>query len=402
MTLLHTCARATSFPALTEVLRARAAQVTDWTALVAEAESQALAPLVFHHLDAFADLCPAEARRSLRLLYLRHRHRNTILGQTLAEALGVLHGASINVLILKGAALCQTIYGDHGLRPMRDIDLLVSKEQGERAQEVLIGLGFTESSAPRPLDHFHLPSLHKSVEGIAVCIELHTDLFPHCPPYYRHADFDELAEQSLTLHIGDQQAACLGHTDMLWHLFEHGLHMPLTYEPFKLLAVADIITLVESKHAVIDWQRLDQENPHIRRALPNLHFISPWQDHLHVLVGHRRGIPPKAVGQPFTGWPHLRLSEQRQRGLVAILKETFLPPEWWCRIYYGFSQRTAYLRCIAGRHPRHIWWWIKLYSSYLLAESTPHDRQGGLPRRGRLATVCDFTMVLLRKLTKMR
>jgi Uncharacterised nucleotidyltransferase len=398
MTLLHTCARATSYPALTEVLRARAAQVTDWTTLVAEAESQGIAPLVYHHLKAFGDLCPAEARRSLRLLYLRHRHKNTILGQTLAEALGSLHGAGINVLILKGASLCQTIYGDHGLRPMRDIDLLVSKEQGERAQEVLIGLGFTESSAPRPHDHFHLPSLHKSVECIAVCIELHTDLFPRCPPYYRHADFDELAGRSLQLQINGQSAACLGHTDMLWHLFEHGLHMPLTYEPFKLIAVADIITLVESKHAEIDWQRLDKENPHIRKALPNLHFISPWQEHAHGLVGHGRYTPPKAVGQPFSGWPHLRLSEQRQRGLAAILKETFLPPEWWARTYYGCSSRWTYLCCIVSEHPRHIWWWAKLYASFLLPESPPSPQKGGLPCRSRLTALSTIAMALLNKL----
>jgi hypothetical protein len=189
---------------------------------------------------------------------------------------------------------------------------------------------------------------------------------------------------------------------MLWHLFEHGLHMPLTYEPFKLLAVADIITLVESKHAEIDWQRLDQENPHIRRALPSLHFISPWQAHLQAVVGYRPSRPPKAVGQPFTGWPHLRLSEQRHRGLAAILKETFLPPEWWCRTYYGLSQKTAYLRCLMGRHPRHVWWWINLYSSFLVAERSPYKHQVRIPHRGNFATLSNIALALFTKLKKFR
>jgi hypothetical protein len=398
MTLLHTCARATSFPALTEELRSRAAQVIDWAALVAEAESQGLAPLVYHHLGAFGDLCPTEAKRSLRLLYLRHLHRNTILIQTLTETLGALTDAGINVLVLKGAALCQTIYADHGLRPMRDIDLLVSKDQGTPAQKALIALGFTESSAPRPLDHFHLPSLHKTVDGVAVCIELHTDLFPRCPPYYRHADFDELAHRSFNLQVGGQACTCLNHTDMLWHLFEHGLHMPLTYEPFKLIAVADIITLVESKHAEIDWQRLDKENPHIRKALPYLHFISPWQEHVHGLVGYDRCTPPKKVGQPFSGWPHLRLSEQRYRGLAAILKETFLPPEWWARTYYGCSSRWAYMCCIVGKHPRHIWWWARLYVSFLLPAQPPTTSEERWPHRDHLSVLPAIAMALLKKL----
>jgi hypothetical protein len=236
-----------------------------------------------------------------------------------------------------------------------------------------------------------------------VCIELHTDLFPHCPPYYRHADFGELAGRSLQLQINGQPTACLGHTDMLWHLFEHGLHMPLTYEPFKLIAVADIITLVESKHAEIDWQRLDKENPHIRRALPNLHFISPWHEHVHGHIGYVSSTPPKSVGLPFSGWPHLRLSEQDHRGLAAILKETFLPPEWWCRTYYGFSQRAVYLCCIAGRHPRHIWWWVKLYSNYLVNENTPHDHQECGPHRGRLVTTVNaIALLLLNKFKSVR
>jgi hypothetical protein len=62
--------------------------------------------------------------------------------------------ADIAVLPLKGAVLAEQYYGEPGLRPMADIDLLVRPEQASRLDAVMAGLGFTlAEETPRHRDY---------------------------------------------------------------------------------------------------------------------------------------------------------------------------------------------------------------------------------------------------------
>ncbi|KAB2888884.1 MAG: nucleotidyltransferase family protein [Desulfobulbaceae bacterium] len=365
--LLQLCARATKHPQLNERIIPCCAAVTDWDAVLAEAERHGMAPLLHWHLSPLADSCPSQVKMALRLLYLRHRNANAVYAEVLREVTELFVNAGIDALVLKGAALCHTLYPEPGLRPMRDIDLLVRKEQGRQAQDLLIAAGFVESKSPRPDDHFHLPSLHRKERDVPVCIELHTGLFPDCPPYYTQIAFDELLVRSRQFDLNGVTASSLGDEDMLWHVFEHGLHMPLTYEPYKLISAADIITLVEMRLEALDWGRLAKIAPTLAAALPLLHQLSPWQKEVLEKFGWQPGTPFADAGEPFTGWPHLRLAEQRDRSLPAIVRATFAPPQWWCRMYYGISSWRELLACRLVRHPAHIWWWARLYSSFTVS-----------------------------------
>jgi hypothetical protein len=382
--LLHLCARATTFPELKAKLIAGCTEINGWDALLVEAERQGLGPLLHYHLHDLGDSCPEHFRRSARLLLLRHRHVNTIYSRVLHEVLELLHKAGIDALVLKGAALSHTIYPEIGLRPMRDIDLLVRKEQSRQAQDILISTGFTESTAPRPEDHFHLPSLHKKVQQVSVCIELHHGLFPDCPPYYRKVDFDTLFDRAIQIDLSGTTAYCPGNEDMLWHIFEHGLHMPLTYEPFKLIAVADIVTLVETKHEEIDWQKMRKLCPNILTALPLLHHLTPWREQILSRFSWKTQPVPAGVGEPFRGWPHLHLRELKGTGFFTILRSTLLPPEWWFTIYYGVEGCWDWCVYRWFSHPRHVFWWVRLYASFLDAEQLPGRKNTIVMRIGRL------------------
>jgi hypothetical protein len=379
-TLLHLCARATTFPELREKLIDSCSEVKDWDLLLLAAEQQGLGPLLHWHLHLLGGDCPDRFRRAARILFLRHHHVNTIYTQVLREVLEILHNAGIYPLVLKGAALCHTIYPDIGLRPMRDIDLLVRKEQIIQAQDIMIALGFIESTAPRPADHFHLPSLHKKVQSISLCFELHHGLFPNCPPYYRKINFDNLLSRAMKIDLNGTTAYCPGNEDMLWHIFEHGLHMPLTYEPYKLIAVADIVTLLETKQEEIDWEKLKITCPKILAALPLLQHLTPWQKHMLDNFSWKTERVPVGIGASFCGWPHLRLSEQKDKGFFTILRDTFMPPEWWLRVYYGVEGIWGLLICRWLSHPRHIFWWMRLYASFLDTEQSPGRRFNFLQR----------------------
>ncbi len=376
--LLHLCSRATTSPELRTTIAGYCRTIKDWDELPALAEQQGLAPLLHWHLQNLDISYPDQIKRALRLLFLRHRQLNQIMATTLKEVLTVLRQANIDVLVLKGAALSHTVYPEIGLRPMRDMDLLLRKEQAGQALDILVEIGFYVSNAPRPDDHFHLPALYKKAGGVPVCIELHHGLFPDCPPYYHKPGFDDLLARSRTFNLQGFPAYCLGNEDMLWHVFEHGFHMPLTYEAFKLISMADLFTIVEKQFEVIDWDKMKSKHPRILAALPLFHHLTPWPE--NVLAARSWRTPPvrAGAGKAFQGWPHLRLAEQRDKKLLTLLKDTFLPPEWWTRLYYGVSNRWELLVCRWIIHPRHVFWWVRLYTAFLQSTSVS---SGGNVRR---------------------
>jgi hypothetical protein len=67
-----------------------------------------------------------------------------------AEALEVLAADGIDTMVLKGTALASAAYARTSLRPMRDIDLMVSPRDVPRTARVLTSLGYTGASAFDP------------------------------------------------------------------------------------------------------------------------------------------------------------------------------------------------------------------------------------------------------------
>jgi hypothetical protein len=327
-----------------------------------QAEQEGMTPLLYKHLDESGSVYPAGVRRSLHLSCRHHRLLAEARSEVLQEILALLHEYAIDTLLLKGSALAYTLYPDPALRPMRDIDLLFRPEDAQRAHDLLKVNDFNQAEAVIPPDHFHLPPLYRQAGSTSICIEIHRGLYPNCPPWYPQIDFDKLFGNGRRFDVGGSEAICFADEEMLYYLYQHGFHAPLTYEPYKLINAADIIGFIERKCGSLDWQRIEREFPLLHRALPALQAISPWD-------GSR--VPARFVQdaalepRPFDGWPHKRLKELKGAGnkLPQIVVKTFLPPRWWLKIYYGAETIWERLRCLCWHHPRHIWWWVRMYRS---------------------------------------
>ena len=161
-TLLGLCARDTATAGMLAALGRRlAAWQTDaiaWGRLVGTAEKHGMAPLVHKHLTALGILPPDTPRRQLQTLVLRHRRAAAIRCQAVGEILRAFADARIEVLLVKGSALAALAYSEPGLRPMRDVDLLVGAADAARAEAVLFDLGYAhEPGHDIPPDYYHLP-----------------------------------------------------------------------------------------------------------------------------------------------------------------------------------------------------------------------------------------------------
>jgi hypothetical protein len=265
------------------------------------------------------------------------------------------------VLLVKGIALANSVYSVPELRPMRDIDLLVGKADLKKAQETLAGLGYRQQKDHDiPDDYYHLAPMIKQVEGLPITIELHHNLLPFQKQYpLWPIEKSSGSEKHITIH--NQQACTLNLEDSLHYLYLHGLQAPLTYEEFRLINVADIISLVESQLANIDWGALRRVDPRFLDILSRFHFITPWKqeviDSLHLDVNKI----PDAAATPYKGWPRRRLKNVSLRQLPILARDTFWPSTWWVQIYYGRLSGPPYWKVRFFDHPRTIWRWCKTY-----------------------------------------
>ena len=369
--ILDICARIDGHEVQHQKLRSYCHEFQDWENLLTQAEKEGIAPLLRKHLIESESAFPISVRRSLNILYKRHQKKAALRLRVLQEILELFRGEQLTPILIKGAALCYTTYPDPALRPMRDMDILLHQSEVDTAQKLLINTGFKPSTAPKPEDHHHLSALLKRVDGVTVCIELHRGLYPDCPPYYPEVSFDKLLATAKEFTIEDGKALTFSNEETLHYLYQHAFHAPLTYEPYKLINVADIIGFTELNYSKLDWSRIPKDFPLLYNALPLLQHISPWNfNKVPADFVSLREQRKDRTTTPFIGWPHRRLKEQKEGrwNRYQILRDTLFPPFWWLRIYYGVNI-SGLFRCLLWQHPRHILWWAKLYASFLETEA---------------------------------
>jgi len=97
-------------------------------------------------------------------------------------------------------------------------------------------------------------------------IEIHHNLLPLLPGFPLRP-LESLIGATIPFELDGVQALSLGYEDMLWHLYQHGFGMPLSYGAFRFMHAADMITLVEKELEQIDWQTVHTEHPKITNIL---------------------------------------------------------------------------------------------------------------------------------------
>lgn len=164
------------------------------------------------------------------------------------EILRIFQEAQVPYLVLKGAALARTWYGDLSLRPFVDIDVLLPPPELARAHHLLLQAGYAAGSQPRT--PYHEAPLQGT--GLPCSVELHHSL--SAQPLRAGLTFDDLYARSLVLP--GEGVRTLGREDTLLHLCLHLLgHVKLT-QGWKLSYLLDIKRHLEA--FAIDWESFAQ------------------------------------------------------------------------------------------------------------------------------------------------
>ena len=218
-----------------------------------------LIPLLHHNLAIQAVSDPELLRyAAIRRFYW---FRNKVFLREAERMLSFFQEAGIPTLVLKGIGLALTVYPKYELRPICDLDVLVSLNDAPQAVELLKQKGFRlpiQNSAAH-LEEFqqlfrshHAQPFQRPAEPLS--IDLHVRL--HSPVPSLVLTQCMLAD-AVPLNIGSARTLIARPADQVFHTIVHGSRSAHT-SPSLLRWAADVAMLRTTYDVDIDWKRLKE------------------------------------------------------------------------------------------------------------------------------------------------
>ncbi|MDW8267999.1 MAG: nucleotidyltransferase family protein [Anaerolineae bacterium] len=256
-----------------------------WDTALAVAAGQGVLPLLYATLAPCSWL-PESARAPLREAYTSTALHNRLFLNELGRVLPLLDSHGVDVILLKGVALVAGLYGDPGLRPMADLDLLVRPAAAATAMAVL------QDASYHPLEDEVVPGATLAYESqvvllkshpVPIGIELHWHLLDS-PHYQRLVDMDWFWQTRQP--VAGFTADVLGPEAQLLHLCAH---LWLHHRGQGLLWQFDIVALLAA--AALDWQTILDRARAYDLVLSTRHVLIGLAQHWQAPV------PPSVLAQ---------------------------------------------------------------------------------------------------------
>lgn len=248
----------------------------DWEALWEMASAERVAPLLYHAARR-SDLLPSWLIDRCRSEYVETGAHNTLRMRELAGVIAKLSDHQIDLIVLKGAALAGQVYGNLGLRPMLDIDLLIRRDDVRSAQSVLESLGYERQGreiTPGSTLAFENEIGFSKRDRLDWSLELHWSLFDS-PYYQRRLSVDALWATAQPIRIEGVPAYSLSPELLVLYLCGH---LMLHHQGSGLLWWNDIAECIQCFGDRLDWDELLVQ-------AEALHLVKPLQAVLPVAAG---------------------------------------------------------------------------------------------------------------------
>jgi hypothetical protein len=275
---------------------------TEWQLLPEMAQIEGVGPLLYWHFSNKSDWppgIPTEVAAALMGQYYVTLERNTLLFQELDNVLTAFEQANIPVILLKGAALAQTVYAELAqqrglsatsesvsklrrmdrnpilpnkgfdmalraystdlealaLRPMGDLDLLVRRDDLDRASALAESLAFQHDTQELRSGLNRVVGHHVNLKkGENILLELHWSLIGG--DYDRNSPPIEWAwQQTKQFQINELVVQSLNHPAHLLYLSAH-LALQHGFAEARLIWFYDVYTILQSQEHEFDWSRL--------------------------------------------------------------------------------------------------------------------------------------------------
>lgn len=248
--------------ALSEIL-----ERVDWGRFLKKARQEGVSPLVFSRLPKIIinrDDIPRYVREKLKEDYYLNAARNTLIFEELGRVLEAFKKAGLQVIVLKGAALADIVYGNLALRPMYDVDLLVRKEDLYQIDNELKRFGyFSYDGAVDDIDPFspaYLTSLlYQNSSRNSLAIHIHWHFVNSTIPneyYIRNIKIEDIWQDAEKTDIAGVETWVMAPHHLLIHLSEHAFKHSLG----RLSLFCDINEAINCYQERLDWDLLIKDS----------------------------------------------------------------------------------------------------------------------------------------------
>ena len=250
----------------------------DWDKAYEKAVRLGVAPLLYGIMKDRPPLSveghiPERFVRGIRMEYVKTWAMNIRDRTGLAEILKQFNAVGIKIILLKGIHLALFVYQDIGFRSMTDVDILISKEDLFKAEELLFGAGyecpelsravydfFDVDSGARErdilrerykIDHHHLHpfSSRRGVKNLDIHWTLTTPSLP------ASIDMEGIWTRAEHREMDGTDVLMLCPEDIILHL---ALHASFSgkFTIYGLRSLCDIAAITRYSRGGIDWDEL--------------------------------------------------------------------------------------------------------------------------------------------------
>jgi hypothetical protein len=345
--LILNCARLGLDDLLLEETREVLAKPLAWDAVLFYAKYHSVASLLYRNLKLFNNLdrIPRDAQRTLLLLSHRTEYQNRLLSKVLHDLLRDFTEAEIPVMVLKGIALVELIYGHFSLRPLIDLNLMIPRQRLNAAKRLLLQNGYaihpTDPTQGTLFSQIHLEK-RKDLE-IHILLQWHIVNWPRI-----HAvDLTRIWAEASSVQLSGWDTLILSPADLVLYLCfqpdKHGFlnfaaihiedpaHFMLTeWTNNRLIRFVDIYEVIQHYQNAIDWNLLIErarESGIQKSVYASLHWVTRIMGQV---VGPRI---LEALRQPFPHgirrWFFEALNQQPNNNTSASRTKTFFRDWWW-------------------------------------------------------------------------
>jgi hypothetical protein len=262
--LLLCCARTRIDPKALDRLSALLRRDVDWEGVMHAAGIHGVLPLLYHSLYRnFPDLVPEATLNKLKQSFRFNVQHSFLLTAELLRLLDLFAIHRISAIPFKGPVLAASVYGDLSLRQFGDLDVLVDKEDVDRAGSLLISQGYRSlgddgdssrgDSDPEEVAYLG-PKFYVFVHenrGIRVDLQWRVT-----ETYFSFSlDRKRLQDQLAPVSIAGRSVFTFAPMNLLLILCAHGCK----HRWEKMKWICDVAELVRAKGKEIDWRKIQQE-----------------------------------------------------------------------------------------------------------------------------------------------
>ena len=306
------------------------------------------------------ELTPAAGDHALHAFAVRAHDasKRERIDQNANATVQALTEAGVDVLLLKGAALAQTLYRREETRGYGDTDLLVRPSAVKFAGQILTGLGYRSVEEVKGIDdlagvlHAETWSRVDPREG-NLTIDLHHRLVGCEAP--EEAAFDVLFGRRATVELGDGTVYAPDRAGLALHLALHLAH----HGPGDLKAAADLERGLE-RWPVETWSEaaaIASELEAVESFAAGLALTDPGDRLLAALGLEAPGARLWAIQNRKLrprGTFHLEAFREAAgaRARLGLIRRSLFPPRAWIRWEYRWAARGRLPLAIG--YARHI------------------------------------------------